>query len=635
MKKLFRYLNIATLFIALSAVFASCSDKNDVGDGNIGLNIKVFAPTSVAPGYPMTINGSGFNDVKQIIFPGDIVVENFEIVTNEMIRVKAPEGLTQGGTIKVRTESGETAESRLPLTVGGTVITGVSVEEGDVIKGNELLTIYGKDMQFITGADFLDQDSLPIYVEAAKFYRLAPGRAVIQVPSKVLTGSFNVKLYLCDGRVLEAPMVAFETATTGGHWEKTQRFLWENTDKTPVPAWGGLFRIGLAGHDGGNECIATLDEASWEAIKEGTVFFLYEGNEASNVRITTGWWSAAYGGNEHNCIDLSEDGPQAGTRVIELDIKKDHNIYDLIDDQHLLFTGSDYTPLGIYVEEDVWIEGEGGHIETERISLWKNGVQSTIPAPSWSGEGRFACINNSSGEETYAFTEEEWEIIRNEEFCVAIEAIDNPNVRVTSGWWSSDYGGKEYNCFEIAEPIGNDQYVLHLKLSNYPELQDLVDVQHLLFTGSGYKVLEIYQEKEIWVDGDNSAAEPIVLWTNDGSNGAVSWNGVYRFSNEQTVSGEQIHAFTMEEWEIIKNGTFYVEFEGNAGSNLRITTGWWTGAYGGAEHNCIDMAEDLGGGKMLIKINIKEDGNLYDNLDAQHFLLTGDAYTPLRIYYYK
>ena len=48
------------------------------------------------------------------------------------------------------------------------------------------------------------------------------------------------------------------------------------------------------------------------------------------------------------------------------------------------------------------------------------------------------------------------------------------------------------------------------------------------------------------------------------------------------------------------------------------------------------MAEDdPDTGKKIIKINLKEDGNLYDNVDAQHLLFTGGGYTPLKIFYYK
>ena len=126
-----------------------------------------------------------------------------------------------------------------------------------------------------------------------------------------------------------------------------------------------------------------------------------------------------------------------------------------------------------------------------------------------------------------------------------------------------------------------------------------------------------------------------------GSAGVVDWNGTYRFALEgHDGNNECIATFDADTWALIKEGKVYVSLDCNESSNIRITTGWWTGAYGNVgdeiEHNSIDMVEDdAASGKKIIKINIKEDGNLYDNLDAQHLLFTGDGYTPLKIYYIK
>lgn len=637
MKKLFSYLNIAVLFIALSSLLTACNDNDVNGDGNLGLNIKVFSPTTVVPGFPMTINGSGFGDVTEIEFPGGIKTTDFEIVTNEMIRVKAPLGLTEGGKIIVRNAAGETAESRLPLAVGKTAIAGYSAQEGDLLKGNETLTVYGVGMQFIQGAEFIDEDGNPVYVPAQEFMRLAAGRIVLQIPAKVITGLATVKIYLSDGTVVESPEFNFETANEGGHWETVKRYIWQNPDPASngAASWNGLYRFANEQSVSGEEIYAfPMDQ--WSIIKDDVVYFAYDGGDNANVRITTGWWTSAYGGDEFNSAAFATVDDETGLKVIEMNIKEDGHLYDNIDVQHLLFTGSDYTPMAIYVLDQVWVGGEG-HFEKVKTSFWKNGEQSTIPAPSWSGEGRFSSVSHSTGEETYAFPDEIWEKLKSEPFRIAIEKnADWVNLRVTDGWWQNNFMGME-SLNDLIEQDEDGNYFVEINLANDPKLLSVVDVQHLLFTGQDYKLLEIYQEEEVWVGGgDGGAAEPIVLWENDGANGAVSWNGVYRFANEQAVSGEEIHAFSMDEWSIIKDGTFYLLFDGGDNSNVRITTGWWTSAYGGDEHNCIDMAQDdPDTGKKVIKINIKEDGHLYDNLDVQHLLFTGSDYTPLKLYYYK
>lgn len=128
----------------------------------------------------------------------------------------------------------------------------------------------------------------------------------------------------------------------------------------------------------------------------------------------------------------------------------------------------------------------------------------------------------------------------------------------------------------------------------------------------------------------------VVVWENDGTCGEINWNGVYRFSNTEHSSSEEIYAIPMEQWAVIKEGVFRVAVETTEGSNIRITTGWWTGGtYGGIDHNCIDMVNVDENGSKYIEVNIKEDGNLYDNIDAQHLLFTGSGYTVKKIYYFE
>ena len=154
MKKIFKYFGIF-LSVAIMGALTSCNIEEITESADLGLGIKVFFPTKVVAGQPMTINGSGFSDVREIVFPNGVTVSNFEIVSDDMIRVSAPSGIAAaGGNIKVRTAD-EEAESRLPLTLGSTVISGYSKQEGESIKGGEQLTIYGKDLEFLSSLELL------------------------------------------------------------------------------------------------------------------------------------------------------------------------------------------------------------------------------------------------------------------------------------------------------------------------------------------------------------------------------------------------------------------------------------------------------------------------------------------------
>ena len=96
MKKIFKYFGLF-LSVVLVGALSSCARISEDETADLGLGIKVFFPTKVVAGQPMTVNGSGFSDVTEIEFPGGVKVTGFELVSNEMIRVLAPAGISAGG----------------------------------------------------------------------------------------------------------------------------------------------------------------------------------------------------------------------------------------------------------------------------------------------------------------------------------------------------------------------------------------------------------------------------------------------------------------------------------------------------------------------------------------------------------
>ncbi len=627
MKKLLKYLNIAVLLAVLSAGFAACSEDDEEDYGNVGLGIKVFSPTMVVPGQAMTINGSGFDKVVEVVFPGDITVTDFEIVTGEMIRVNAPLSLKEEGTIQVRDSEGATAVSRLSLQLGEPEITNFSALEGDTIKGKESLTIYGKDLLCIESAEFLDEDSAALVVKAEDFTRITATRVVIPVPAKVYDGLFAVKINM-GGKVIETPVYKFEPTIENGYWEITRRFLWQNESGAAVAGWGGTFRFSNVEKSTGEEIYAFPME-DWAIIKDGEVFALVDVTESSNIRITDGWWKQAYGGPEHNCLDLAEEDETSGKMVIKLDIKSYPDLYNIIDEQHLLFTGDAYTLLGLFVEESTWIEGEAGHYEHK--TLWKN--ESGAAVAGWGGTFRFSNAEASTGEECYAFPMEDWAIIKDGIFRVGVVATEASNIRITDGWWKQAYGGPEHNCLDLVQEDANGNQYIELEMKSYPDLYNIIDVQHLLFTGDAYTITEIYIEE--WVEGGAAGPQEIDLWKNETGEAIAGWGGTFRFSNAEASTGEECYAFPMEDWAIIKDGTFRVGVVATEASNIRITDGWWKQAYGGSEHNCLDLVQEDANGNQYIELEMKSYPDLYNIIDVQHLLFTGDAYTITKIYYLK
>ncbi len=264
------------------------------------------------------------------------------------------------------------------------------------------------------------------------------------------------------------------------------------------------------------------------------------------------------------------------------------------------------------------------------VDIWKN--NGSLGEISWSGSYRFGLDGTDGNNECAAtFDADTWAVIKEGVFYAELSG-SSPQIRVTTGWWSTIW--TEVDIFPGNERLtdnGNGTWTLEINFAGDP-IVDVLDAQHLYFTGEGYTVLRLYR-KEYREPGTQSSE--VIVWENDGNHGGISWNGEYRFSNTEHTSGEEIYAIPMEHWAVIKEGVFRVAVEATEGSNIRVTTGWWSATYGGTDYNCIDLVQEDEKGNKYIELNIKEDGNLYDNIDAQHLLFTGDAYTVKKIYYFE
>ena len=514
MKNIFKFFR-AFLTVVLAVVMTGCVEET-LETADVGLHIKVFFPTKVVAGQPMTINGCGFSDATEIVFPGDVKVTDFQIVSNDMIRVNAPSGISaEGGNIVVVTPDG-TAESPLPLTIGETVISGYSATEGEVIQGGSQMTIYGTDLEFINRIEMLDEDGNVVYVEDMSFNRKGTSTLIFTVPRKVFEGEFEGKVYTIDGKVFTMPKFTYEPASDGGHWETIEHVIWENPDPAGIGSvsWSGQYRFGLDGTDGNNECVATFPAETWDIIKNGTFILKFEpAADAYQIRATTGWWSFdgdgvndIHGGDER--IVDNGDGTYSLTYTLSEEPLKS-GIYDLIDQQHLLLTGSGYTPLKLVYTEEVWV---GGTIEIVRTSIWKN--DGSVGAASWSGSPyRFAPEFNSTGEEVYAVPADTWEKMKTTAFNVDIQpGGDWFQVRILDAWWT--VGNNDANDitpnYEGLVDNGDGTYTFTVDLASKPDLVAVLDAQHLLFAGDGFTILDMYWEEEVIVNGDTPTE--VVLW---------------------------------------------------------------------------------------------------------------------------
>ncbi|MBR2855953.1 MAG: hypothetical protein IKB85_00795 [Bacteroidales bacterium] len=528
MKNIFKFFR-AILIVAFGAALTGCLAEEQLETADEGLNIKVFFPTKVVAGQPMTINGGGFSDVTEVVFPGTeegIVVTDFQIVSNGMIRVNAPAGISaEGGKILVRTEAGEQVESPLPLTLGNTDITGYSADGSVPVDGGSQITIYGTDLEFITGVELLDADGNPALIEDKLFNRKGTSSVIFTVPKKVFEGKFQGKVYTIDGKTFLMPELEYKPASDGGYFETVETVLWENPDPAGNGeiSWSGTYRFGLEGTDGNNECIATFPAEVWDIIKNGT-FRLQFAATAAQIRITDGWWSTTWTGADIMAGDERIIDNGDGTYYIEINLDGDP-LKDTIDEKHLLFTGGGYTPLKIYVSEEVWVPG--GSMEIVRTSIWKN--DGSVGAASWDGTYRYAKEGMDANSECVAeIPAETWEKMKTTPFNVQITPTgDWWQVRILDGHWS--IGNADSNDITPNTPDkfvdnGDGTFTFVVDLQSYPEEGDklvtTVDEKHLLFSGSGFIINEMYWEEEVIVDG--SKPKEIVVW--EGSEDLGVWS---------------------------------------------------------------------------------------------------------------
>ncbi|MBE6241167.1 MAG: hypothetical protein E7115_06690 [Bacteroidales bacterium] len=630
MKNIFKFFR-AFLTVVLAASLTGCLAEDQLESADEGLNIKVFFPTKVVKGQPMTINGGGFSDVTEVVFPGTeegIVVTDFQIVSNGMIRVDAPAGISaEGGHILVRTEAGEQAESPLPLTLGNTDITGYSADGSVPVDGGSQITIYGTDLEFITGVELLDADGNPALIEDKLFNRKGTSNVIFTVPKKVFEGKFQGKVYTIDGKTFLMPELEYKPASDGGYWETVETVLWENADPEGVGSvsWSGQYRFGLEGKDGNNECIATFPAETWDIIKNGTFILKFApAADAYQIRATTGWWSFdgdgvydIHGGDER-IIDNGDGTFSLAYTISEEPLKS--GIYDLIDDQHLLFTGSGYTPLKLVVTEEVWVPG--GSVEIVKNVFWKNEDPEGNGEISWSGQYRFGLEGTDGNNECIAtFPAETWDIIKNGTFRMKFAATA-AQLRITTGWWSTTWTGNDIMAGdERIVDNGDGTYYIEINLAGDPIL-DLLDEQHLLFTGGGYTPLELYTEEEVFVPGGGGPKE-VVLW--EGEAIADDW------TNQPTILSDA--GLELVDAGATVGQTLYFYFEPLEDAwQVKIVEGHW-----GPEYACICSEGNDNGGEFTVYDLAGNDGKFgleltQEILDAAltqqwwggAFLLNGD-----------
>ena len=127
---------------------------------------------------------------------------------------------------------------------------------------------------------------------------------------------------------------------------------------------------------------------------------------------------------------------------------------------------------------------------------------------------------------------------------------------------------------------------------------------------------------------------PATIWEGDGSAGAVSWNGIYRFALEgHDGANECIAEIPQAIWDKMMTETFYADIQGE-NPQIRITTGWWdTNLTANDIQPGNELLTDNGDGTWTIKVNLADNPDLVALLVDHHLLFTGSGYTLMKLYF--
>ena len=272
--------------------------------------------------------------------------------------------------------------------------------------------------------------------------------------------------------------------------------VWENDGSYGDAVWGGMYRFARMGTDYGDECIAEISEILWNKMKNQPFFVVIRPvSDDLNIRITSGWWAFDTDGMYDIFLGderLLDNGDGSYTIIMDLTKEPYSELRDYIDEQHLLFTGSGYVLEGIYI--DLPVDSSG------RTIFWEN--DGSFDYVSWGAQFRF-CLEgmDSFGECAATFPQDVWDRIKSGPFEVLISTDPHDiwwQMRVTTGWWSyqwpenDDSGNGDISEFwtHLVVDNGDGTYTITIDFTGH-EIVDYIDEQHLLFTGMGYKILQM------------------------------------------------------------------------------------------------------------------------------------------------
>ena len=314
----------------------------------------------------------------------------------------------------------------------------------------------------------------------------------------------DVEHFLLTGSSYTPLKIYFaEDVWVGGHSEIVRTSIWKNPDPEGLGAvnWNGTYRFCLTGTDTNNEALAEIPAETWEKMKTEKFYVNFtDVNGWYQLRIATGWWNYQwpYGKDQDITPEFHPEmvvANEDGTFTIEIDLT-DTDLAANMDVEHFLLTGSSYTPLEIYFQEEIWVDGGGGPKE---VLIWENDDPEGHGVVNWNGVYRFCLVETDTNNE--ALTEipaETWDKMKTQPFYVNFTDVNGwYQVRIATGWWNYQWPyGKDQDITpefhpEMVEANEDGTFTIGIDLKD-TDLAANMDVEHFLLTGASYTPLKMY-----------------------------------------------------------------------------------------------------------------------------------------------
>lgn len=233
MKKITSYIHLIAVITCLGFL-VGCGNGtvDDVADG---LSLKAFSPTVIMAGGEMTIVGTSLDQVSSIVFPGNIQVEYFEVITQNQIKLLVPSGIPSEGGVLQLVSKEKTVESVVTLRMASPQIK--SLLPGDEIGVGHELSIKGIDLEYTKQLEFPSQtDGEVIIVEAIDFLRKASEDIKVVVPDGVKNGEIKITLVALNGAKIETPVIKVSGSAPSNKLQTGVYYtIWEKPDGLQFP----------------------------------------------------------------------------------------------------------------------------------------------------------------------------------------------------------------------------------------------------------------------------------------------------------------------------------------------------------------------------------------------------------------